>query len=594
MTSSEFKEDIELLSKELDLPIKIMICVCNTVQESQCIRYSIFEYPTISHYTKILYLDVDILIQNDINTLFTFPLDDKVYLVNEPGMTIDSKYHGQSLFDFNKVDSTIKGKNNGVLLFNNTDSIKSLFSSIIESIQRLNANNTKLLVLDQQYINYYGVTLNMLDTTLLEDYVFLSNKLNPVSPLDSDKCIMNHMYGHNNHMEKIKRIEYHLMHILQVYSQLIKVKSEKSEKIPFKQYTWGPGNIIFDKTDVIMTTWGRGRYKCLYNTIYEINWAGMKHIAIFDTDYMRYTSICLNNLSMGHGYINTALTDTIPGLKKNGNKYLVYFCVFHNKGYLDLLEYLLLSLQLFSKNYDSIEYLILTSESMVEHVNALVKKLEIPLLIKLFNFQSEHEAGCARLHIFEYEHIHEYSKILYLDTDIIIQGDLMKILDCLQEDVLYAKNEHTINGIGHGGLFFDFTKYDRNTPSLNSGVLLFKNSPLIKSVFDDINMHISNLKKVNTLWPGCMDQPFISFHFIKNSMCNLEAISEYVCIAEKAAPPLTVPIIIGHFTWPIGNPWHKMGRMKAHLQELIESNITTLSKDSIMCLNTLYKDLLKN
>jgi len=229
---------------------------------------------------------------------------------------------------------------------------------------------------------------------------------------------------------------------------------------------------------------------------------------------------------------------------------------------------------------------------MVDHVNALTKKLEIPLLIKLFDFQTEHQAGCARLHIFEYERIDEYSKILYLDTDIIIQGDLMKLFDSLEDDVLYAKSEYDIYGAGHGGLFFDFTKYDKTIQSLNSGVLLFKNSSSIKAIFHTINTHIANLKQTNTVWPACMDQPFISFHFIKNSMCNLEAISDYICLAEKAAPPLTSPVIIGHFTWPIGNPWHKMGRMKAHLQELIAKRYVMILPDSLLCLRTLYNDIL--
>ena len=147
----------------------------------------------------------------------------------------------------------------------------------------------------------------------------------------------------------------------------------------------------------------------------------------------------------------------------------------------------------------------------------------------------------------------------------------MKLFDCLQKDTLYAKKEYDIAGTGHGALFFDFAEFPPETPSLNTGTLLFRNSPAIRMIFHDIECHMANLRKLHSLWPDCMDQSFIAYHFIKNKACDIQTLNEYICLAEHTFPPVhPSPVIISHFIWPIGNPQHKMGRMKTHLNRLLE------------------------
>jgi len=158
-----------------------------------------------------------------------------------------------------------------------------------------------------------------------------------------------------------------------------------------------------------------------------------------------------------------------------------------------------------------------------------------------------------------------------MDTDILVQGDISKLFSLPIEDKLYAKKEYDFNGEGHGAWFFDFTKFDKLTPALNSGILLFQNTALIRTIFSEINTHIANLKKTESLIPLCMDQSFIVYHFFKNNACDVDLISKYIYLAQDTQPPVLTDsseLLLSHFVWPIGNTDHKKQRMLEHLSNI--------------------------
>ena len=572
LTTSDFVDDLEKISIDFDINIKTLITTCNTIEDSMVNRYKIFDYPEINKYSKILYLDLDIIIQQNIDTLFNLELEDKIYAVPQPNTKIESPHFGSQLFDFTKIDKNNIGINGGVLLFKNTNTMRSLFTTILNHRDELASKNISLLIMDQCLLNYHGYTKNLLGPNILLKYIHLSHPLeNPVSPLNNLDIIMNHFYD-KGRLPKIQRLKYHLMHILAILKDKPQINNLE-KNIVLKQFKWNLGNLIFDHEGILRTSWGLGRHKLISNYIGVASWAGINHTIIFNKLYNKFLSINNNTCEFNYHNENTILKDCIPKSPQI-NKSLLYFCVFHQQGYADLLEYLLKSLKLFS-NYDSIDLLVFTSENLVNYIQKIADNLDLKIKIKLFDFKTMHEAGCARLHIFKYETIDEYSNILYLDTDIIIQSDLMKLFDCLKEDKLYAKKEYDIHGSGHGGLFFDFNDWNPRQSSLNSGVLLFKNSINMRKLFNTINTHIATLKTKDSLMPECMDQSFIAYHSIKNNMCNLEELSDYVYLAEKTLPPESSNVIITHFTWPIGNYGHKLERMKNYFNK-ISNKLTEL------------------
>jgi len=267
-------------------------------------------------------------------------------------------------------------------------------------------------------------------------------------------------------------------------------------------------------------------------------------------------------------------------------KNLIYLGVFFNKQYIELLKLFLLSVKYYS-TYDQIDFLILTSEDFTKDIQALSELTGIPLKMKFFSFNSVDEASRSRLYIFDYEEAIIYDKIMYLDTDILVQGDLMNIFREPIEDKIYGMKEGTIEHEIHGGWWFDFTTIDKNTVAMNGGILLFKGSELMKSIFNDIKEHITELKASGKPFPECADQPFVNYHFIKNNKYDNKFMEKYgliYCIDPPPPPSTKTDVVLAHFVWPIGNASHKLGRMRPHF-----SHILKYYKELI--LNSSYPDL---
>ena len=264
------------------------------------------------------------------------------------------------------------------------------------------------------------------------------------------------------------------------------------------------------------------------------------------------------------------LSNTIPSLMPNMRKNLVFLSVFFNKDYIELLRIFLVTTKLYS-NLDTIDFLVITSDNFVPDINALSKIIGIPLKTMVIDTSRLAGGAFARLYIFEYDDIMRYDKILYLDTDIVVQGDLMNIFNETIEDKIYALKEGTIEHEIHGGWWFDFSTIDKNTVGLNSGILLFKPSEQMKILFTETLAHVDELKSKKM--PQCADQPFINYHFIKSQKYDIKLIDKHCliyCVEPPPPPSEPTSVVLCHFVWPIGNAQHKMGRMKPHVSHILK------------------------
>ena len=256
-------------------------------------------------------------------------------------------------------------------------------------------------------------------------------------------------------------------------------------------------------------------------------------------------------------------------------KHLVYCCVFYNKDYFRLLGLLLKSMIVFSRR-DTFDFLVMTQESFLP----CVKELEDELNIKLSTFcipcATIFQAACARLAIFQYPMIHEYTKILYLDTDIIIKQDITPILDLEIDELLYAIESGTIESPSFGVYFFDFSTINKSTTGINSGTLLFKNCETIQSLFSRMLNHINEYTAAGRPMLYCMDQPFINYHAIKDKLCNNQLLNPYVSLYEDNNTVINYDTSsVCHFSYPIGNFAHKYYRMAHFLKKLLTDNTNT-------------------
>ena len=257
------------------------------------------------------------------------------------------------------------------------------------------------------------------------------------------------------------------------------------------------------------------------------------------------------------------------------NKFLVYMCVFYNDKYFKLLNLLLISMKYFCDTR-SFDILLITNPGFEEHVNELAIKIQLNIKVYTRNFTTIFEAACARLHIFDYEGLQQYSKILYLDTDIILKSNIHPVFELDLQDLLYALESGTIESPNFGCQFFDFTTISPSTVGLNSGTLLFNNSPVIRDLFSRIRKHIETFTDSGCTPPYCLDQPFINYHAIKDGLYNNTLLNPHISLYEGEDTVFNYETSsICHFSFPIGIFDHKYRRMKIFLDKILHTKTDT-------------------
>jgi hypothetical protein len=265
-----------------------------------------------------------------------------------------------------------------------------------------------------------------------------------------------------------------------------------------------------------------------------------------------------------------------------------------------MFKLLIISIKLFSRT-DTFDILVLTQKELEPHIRNISDNYGIPINTKYLSCETPEQAAAARLHIFEYEEIDKYSKILYLDTDILIQNDLTKFFEFDMEDKLYAKEEGNISMEYFGSWFFDFTTIDKETPGFNTGVLLFQNSPTMKNLFNKTLESITHCKQhSNRGMPRCWEQPFINYNAIHNNLFNAYNMDKYVFIysydnATVALQHNSILLhakneqnIVNHIA--IGNKGYMNYVLNLFIENYINNSNNTVLVDNVLNKNFTWKN----
>lgn len=132
-------------------------------------KLRIGEYEEVKKYDKIIYIDLDMLIQNDIYNIFNIIPDNKILIGNEDGLISDPrKFWGSYLFSEDEkikynID-TAKGINSGFFGFK--PSLLNHFSVIYN--MAINDIDRSHQVCEQPVFNKYLVTNNLYDNSATE------------------------------------------------------------------------------------------------------------------------------------------------------------------------------------------------------------------------------------------------------------------------------------------------------------------------------------------------------------------------------------------------------------------------------------------
>jgi lipopolysaccharide biosynthesis glycosyltransferase len=212
-------------------------------------------------------------------------------------------------------------------------------------------------------------------------------------------------------------------------------------------------------------------------------------------------------------------------------------CVFFNENYIRLTEILIKSLKIFGKIDNSIDILILTNDNFQDELSNICKNLDISYRIHVLNKNTIEESKLSRYEIFRIKNdinLDQYSQILYLDIDVIIQNDIREIFKYNLQEKLYARDQGDIGGPMYGKVLFEEwcinnnTYIDKKTKAFCSGVLLFKRCDKIEELFEKTLDHLSEYKKSGKRFGSCIDQPFLNFNAIITNMYEIDLLKDKV------------------------------------------------------------------
>lgn len=160
-----FKEKINHMFNSLSMNYKVWFQSTNSIMDATCMRLNIFDYSDIKNYNKILYLDVDILITNNLKNILDIQLENKLYALKE-GNT-EGKCWGNTLYN-NNNNPKKDAFTTGILLFNNNNIIKTLFNNIKKHIKTHISQNLPMpAAYDQPFIIYTAINNNLYNNTRL-------------------------------------------------------------------------------------------------------------------------------------------------------------------------------------------------------------------------------------------------------------------------------------------------------------------------------------------------------------------------------------------------------------------------------------------
>ena len=204
----------------------------------------------------------------------------------------------------------------------------------------------------------------------------------------------------------------------------------------------------------------------------------------------------------------------------------IFVCVFNQSKYIEMF-YLLLESILMYGNLKNTKIIVYTSTEFMNTIKSHYLYNNQLIFEINDNYNTVNLACKSRLDVFQLESVKSCEKILYLDTDILIQHEIEPIFDLCVNDILYAVEEGLItNEKDYYGfsLFGDEIHKYKDKSAFTSGILLFNNCEKIQQLFENIKLSFQTM-----IYKGpCNDQPYIIYNAFKYGLYNNKVLNNYV------------------------------------------------------------------
>jgi len=240
-----------------------------------------------------------------------------------------------------------------------------------------------------------------------------------------------------------------------------------------------------------------------------------------------------------------------------GLKNLIYYTVFFDKGYVELLNKSIMSV--LENGGASFDILLITDRATKKKIERQpFTKYIKPKYLLVAAPADGIKASQNKLKVFDYDRIKRYSKILFLDCDVICLRDVDKIFkEDIHTDKLYTARNLDLT-IRHHSTFphgFDFLGEEHiaemsslNQMPFNSGQFLFKASKKMREHFNNVNWFMSS-------WSGeyFFEQSFMNYYFCKAGLTDDGVLQKHVsviCTTDEVKAQVTEDTCLAHFIAP--------------------------------------------
>ena len=260
----------------------------------------------------------------------------------------------------------------------------------------------------------------------------------------------------------------------------------------------------------------------------------------------------------------------------------IFMCVFNNENYVKMSQLLLESLCIYGNLDADTDILIYTSTPFMKMIRqsyiysdkvrfeleaqaspqSLTVAHRTTVRFELNDTYDTIEKACkARLDLFQLPSVDSYHKILYVDTDVLVKGDINRVFDVITRDVLYVVKEGNISDRADYWGCSLFGHFVTDTAAFSSGIMLFNHCDTIKHLFHTIRADMTNRPRQF----ACHDQPYIVYNAFKlnvfdnTTLTSLAVNNDHYIHSDK---------VIHHFPGGPGIYEHKMISMTRFLDGL--------------------------
>jgi lipopolysaccharide biosynthesis glycosyltransferase len=273
------------------------------------------------------------------------------------------------------------------------------------------------------------------------------------------------------------------------------------------------------------------------------------------------------------------------GYECKNDRNLIYICVSGNPSYIPLLNLLLFSLVHFIQR-DDIDILVITQESFLPKIRKLVgyysSYFKGNFIIKTQQ-DSLVNPYTLRLSLFDlFQEVTQYSKVLYLDSDIVITNN--KINDLFDQtfspkklQVFSECDYHTNRCVKDYNFMFTIFPlkplYERSL--IKRGVYPFNSGTFMFCPTNEMKSHFGKVNKLRKDYPHSQtDQDYLNFYFniIGNgSLSSNSLLKKYVilinCTKSSVRTHSDFPIL--HFYTDMGSGTNKYKAMKEAVDAIL-------------------------